>query len=363
VTVSDLVLPVTLDTLWTAAKLIFGFVAALFVGALVLPGLEREGYPQADGSTKHYKLTGMTLFFVTHVVIAVSVFGFGVSLALLISHIWSLFIVANVLAFGLTFALYLWGRRSVGLPPNLRDLWFGNELNPTWLGVDMKLFMYQPSLIGVNLLIVAFASAQYDLHHRVMPQTWCLLGFWWAYLFSHYVKEEFMLSTWDITSENFGFMLVWGDLVYVPFLYSLPGWWLVDRMTPFEPWQWVSLCVLCGLSMWVFREANWQKERYKRHPNKRIWGRPPVLIDGRLLASGFWGIGRKLNYTGEIGVYVCFALTTGFVSPWPYLLPLALTVLLVQRAARDDKKCAAKYGDAWKAYCERTRFRIVPYVY
>jgi delta14-sterol reductase len=379
VTVFDLVLPVTPDTLWTAAKLVFGFVAALFVGALVLPGLEREGYPQADGSTKHYKLTGMTLFFVTHVVVAVCIFGFGVSLTLLISHIGSLFIVANVLAFGLTFALYLWGRRisggdrvpvsrstafdSVGLPPTLRDLWFGNELNPTWLGVDMKLFMYQPSLIGVNLLIVAFASAQYDLHHRVMPQTWCLLGFWWAYLFSHYVKEEFMLSTWDITSENFGFMLVWGDLVYVPFLYSLPGWWLVDHMTPFETWQWVSLSVLCGLSMWVFREANWQKERYKRHPNKRIWGRLPVLIDGRLLASGFWGIGRKLNYTGEIGVYVCFALTTGFGSPWPYLLPLALTVLLVQRAARDDKKCSAKYGDTWKAYCERTRFRIVPYVY
>jgi protein-S-isoprenylcysteine O-methyltransferase Ste14 len=45
------------------------------------------------------------------------------------------------------------------------------------------------------------------------------------------------------------------------------------------------------------------------------------------------------------------------------LLPLSLTVLLVQRAARDDKKCAAKYGDAWKAYCERTRFRIVPFVY
>jgi delta14-sterol reductase len=115
--------------------------------------------------------------------------------------------------------------------------------------------------------------------------------------------------------------------------------------------------------MWVFREANWQKERYKRDPAQRIWGRPPVRIGGTLLASGFWGIGRKLNYTGEIGVYLCFALTAGFEAPWPYLLPLALTVLLVQRAARDDKKCAAKYGDAWKAYCERTRFRIVPFLY
>lgn len=370
----DIVLPVTADSLLTAAQMLIGYVAALFLGAIFLPGLERDGYPQLDGTQKPYKLTGMTLLFVTHVVVAIMVFGFGVSLTPLITHFWSLFIVANVLALSITAALYFWGRRrgevkrstafdSVGVSPLVRDLWFGNELNPTWLGVDMKLFMYQPSLIGVGLLTVAFAFAQHELHGVVTPQTWCLLAFWWAYLFSHYVKEEFMLSTWDITSENFGFMLVWGDLVYLPFLYSLPGWWLVDQTTPFAAWQWLSLCAICGVSMWVFREANWQKERYKRNPEKRIWGRPPVRIGGTLLASGFWGIGRKLNYTGEIGVYICFALTAGFVAPWPYLLPLALTVLLVQRAARDDKKCAAKYGDAWKAYCERTRFRIVPFVY
>lgn len=372
--VFDLVLPVTPGSLFTATQMVVGFVAALFAGALLLPGLEREGYPQLDGTTKTYKLTGMTLFFVTHVVMAVMVFGFGVSLTPLITHFWSLFAIANVLALILTLALQLWGRRkgpvqrstafdSGPLPPLVRDLWFGNELNPTWLGVDIKMFMYQPSLIGVNLLVVAFANAQYDLYRTITPQTWCMLGFWWLYLFTHYVKEEFMLSTWDITSENFGFMLVWGDLVYVPFLYSIPCWWLVDDTAPFATWQWLALCAVCTFSMWVFRESNWQKERYKRNPERRIWGRPPLRIGGRLLASGFWGIGRKLNYTGEIGVYLCFALTAGFGSPWPYLLPVALTVLLVQRAARDDKKCAAKYGDAWKAYCEHTRFRILPFVY
>ena len=62
-------------------------------------------------------------------------------------------------------------------------------------------------------------------------------------------------------------------------------------------------------------------------------------------------------------MYVCFALTAGVSDPWPFLLPLSLTILLMQRAARDDKKCAAKYGDIWKAYCEKTRFRMVPFVY
>ena len=42
-----------------------------------LPGLERDGYPQLDRTIKAYKLTGMSLFFVTHVVVAALVFGFG----------------------------------------------------------------------------------------------------------------------------------------------------------------------------------------------------------------------------------------------------------------------------------------------
>src|SRR5262245_9880105 len=137
--VFDIVLPVTAATLLTAAKLVLGFVAALFAGALLLPGLERDGYPQLDGTTKTYKLTGMTLFFTTHVVVAALVFGFGVSLTVLVTHFWSLFVVANVLAFVVTAALYAWGRRQgptlrssafdqIRMPRLVRNLWFGNEL-------------------------------------------------------------------------------------------------------------------------------------------------------------------------------------------------------------------------------------------
>src|SRR5260221_12465093 len=130
--------------------MVVGFVGALFLGALFLPGLERHGYPQPDGSIKEYKLTGMSLFFVAHVAVAVMVLALGISLTPVVSHFWSLLIVANVLAIGLSATLYAWGRRNGGVlrstafdgvrPPRLvRDLWFGNELNPTWLGVDLKM--------------------------------------------------------------------------------------------------------------------------------------------------------------------------------------------------------------------------------
>jgi delta14-sterol reductase len=368
-----LMLPVTAPTLAFAARMVLGFIAALFAGAWLLPGLERQGYAQPDGTRKEYKLTGMTLFFMTHIALGIATFGFGVSLTPVVTHFWSIFIVANAVAVAITAYLFVRGRAKgvlkyphpTGntLPEPIKDLWFGSELNPTLLGVDLKMFMYQPSLIGVYVIILSFAYAQHDTSGTLTPQMVCLVAFWFAYLFTHYVKEEFMLSTWDVISENFGFMLVWGDLVYVPFLYSLPGWWLIAAERPFSTAQWVALSAFFGFSLWVFREANWQKERFKRDSATAIWGRPAETVGGRLLVSGWWGIARKVNYAGELGVYLAFAMTTGAGSAYPYLLPLSLTVLLVQRAGRDDKKCRAKYGELWQRYCERVRFRIFPFVY
>jgi delta14-sterol reductase len=87
------------------------------------------------------------------------------------------------------------------------------------------------------------------------------------------------------------------------------------------------------------------------------------VIGGKLLASGYWGIGRKINYTGEILVYVSFALCAGFASLWPYALPLALLGLLLHRAWRDDKRCRAKYGALWDEYARVARFRVIPGIY
>ncbi len=369
-----LLLPVDAETLVTAAQMVLGFTGALFLGARFLPGLERVGYPQPDGTRKRYTLTGMTSFFLLHVVGAIAVLGFGVSLTPIVRHFASLAVVAVALSVALSLGLYAWGHRAgpvcrsregddFPLPRPLRELWFGNECNPDWAGVDLKMFLYQPSQLGVYVLVLSFAFAQWERHGVVTPQMACLCGFWFVYLFSHFVKEEFMLSTWDVIAENLGFMLVWGDLFLVPFFYCLPGWWMVDATEPFAPSAWISLVVFYSIALVVFRQANWQKERFKQDPSAPIWGRPPRVIAGRLLASGYWGIGRKINYTGELGVFLAFALCAGFVSPWPYALPLWLLGLLSHRAWRDERRCRAKYGAAWQEYTRVASFRIVPFVY
>ena len=111
----ELLLPVTPTTLLTASRMVLGFVAALWLGARLLPGLERKGYRQSDGKQKDYKLSGMTLYFMIHIALGVSTFGFGVTLTPVITHFWSIFIVANAFAIALTFFLFVRGRRRDAL--------------------------------------------------------------------------------------------------------------------------------------------------------------------------------------------------------------------------------------------------------
>jgi delta14-sterol reductase len=242
-------------------------------------------------------------------------------------------------------------------------LWYGHELNPQFLGVDLKTFAYQPSLIGLGVLNVAFAWAQYEQLGELTPQMLAYQLFWWAYLFTHYWIEDNVLSMWDVIAERFGLMLLWGDLVLVPFFYSIAGWWLVNDPEPMPLWRVLAIVGLHVIGLWIFRESNSQKHRFKLDPSAKIWGKPARTIGGRLLVSGWWGIGRKINYTGEIMVYTSFALCTGFTSVIPYLLPLWLCMLLPHRAWRDEQRCAAKYGELWTEYTRIAKFRMIPFLY
>jgi delta14-sterol reductase len=245
----------------------------------------------------------------------------------------------------------------------LRRASMGVELNPEWYGVDLKMFAYQPSLIGLWLLVVAFGYRQVELYGRLTPQMGLFQVCWWVYLVTHYRREEFMLQTWDIIAENFGFALLWGDLVLVPFFYCIGGWTLLHQTEPMSRAGLLAVGALFTLGLWLFRGSNDQKHRFKADPHARIWGQPAETVGGRLLVSGWWGIGRHLNYTGEIVVYTAIALCAGVHALGPFLLPLWLTALLCHRALRDERRCRAKYGEVWEQYCARARFRMFPLLY
>jgi len=110
----------------------------------------------------------------------------------------------------------------------------------------------------------------------------------------------------------------------------------------------------------------------------------------RLLADGWWGVSRHINYFGDWLLSLAMCLPTGeggargrgvdwlvCVLQCPvrrrrcagtatiatYFYPIYFAVLLAHRERRDEHKCAAKYGEAWVQYKRAVPYRIIPYIY
>ena len=349
------------ERLGETSLLFGGMLLILFLGSKWLPGPWHKSPKIEDGSTFQFKMNGFLLFLLATAALGGLHLGGYLSLRVFYTHFWAFFFVANMFAFALSFALYFQGNKKTG--HFLKDYYYGADFNPTWFGVDLKMFSYRPSLLLLALFNVAFAVEQYARHGAISNGMWLYQGLYYFYIASSLQYEKGILSMWDIVAERFGWMLVWGDYVLFPFLYCLPGYFLIDRTAPLPLWALISLGLLFIFGFALFRTANMQKNRFKSNPAASIWGRPPEVLGGKLLVSGIWGIGRKLNYTGEILVYLAMTLACGFSQWQPYLLPLWMVVLLTHRAWRDEKRCRKKYGSLWEAYCRRARFRMIPFIY
>lgn len=357
----DSMLELSGATVFDAVVIVLVFFFAMFVGSMVMPGRKLE-LADGEGSSRTFCFNGLSLLLATVVVVGLGQMMGWLSLTVLHTHFFELFVVTNVLAIVVSGWLYL---RAVGTERGKfwRDLCLGRELNPSLMGMDLKLFSYRPSLIALALFNLSFAVVQYETYGELSLAMILYQIFTFVYVLNHFQYEYGMAYTWDIVQERFGLMLVWGDFVLVPFFYCIGGWWLVHAEGTLAPSAAVALVALYLFGFWLFRGANQQKHRFKENANTRIWGRPAEVLGGHFLVSGFWGIGRHLNYTGEICIYLAFILTTGFDSWIPYLLPAWLIILLLHRSRRDEKRCHDKYGALWEQYRRRVRYSMIPYVY
>ena len=272
-----------LHTLVIGFGLALGFVVALFVLSIVVPGPLREGALLKDGTRRKYKLNGLAILVIVAASLAIGQ-GLGVlSLAIVPSSILPLFIAANVISFALSLWLYFSARSREGATRAglFADLWYGVELNPELLGVDLKMWAYRPSLIGLLVINASFAVVAWQRDGHLSTAMLLYQAFTAIYVFNYFQFEYGMLHTWDIVQERFGFMLVWGDLAFVPFCYSIVGWYILDRREPLSMAATIALPILFALGLWIFRGANQQKDEFKRDPSVRIWGKPAETLGGR----------------------------------------------------------------------------------
>ncbi|MEN0063834.1 MAG: DUF1295 domain-containing protein [Myxococcota bacterium] len=337
----------------------------------VLPGRWYVGYVNhhATGEKLSYRLNGLIVLLASVGLWAWLGTSDIVPFGWLFEHRW--YSLAGACTFGLifTFAIVLpnpsTGRNFVV------DTFLGRLENPQlWGGrLDAKMWLYLVGAVILEINTLDFATA----HALTFPDNPNPGIFLCAGLISYFVCdylwfERVHLYTYDIFAERVGFKLGWGCLTFYPYFYTVALWFTADHPNPGTP-TW--LLVLAGLTFftgWTLaRGANMQKFTFKRDPEASFLGMRPVAVsDGKkhLLASGFWGVSRHVNYLGEVLMGSGIALSVSWGGePWPWLYPLYYVLLLFPRQIDDDARCAEKYGPLWDEYVAHVRWRIIPFVW
>ncbi|KAG7354858.1 ergosterol biosynthesis ERG4/ERG24 [Nitzschia inconspicua] len=357
-----------------AAGLCAWFLALVILWAL-LPGLWVEGAP-VHGNPNHrlpYKLNGHLTFWVVIGSVVLSRLPLN---EYLYRYYENLAFADIALCFLLAGYLYIssFAKDQHGKPKVLSivgnsgnaayDFFMGRELNPRIGRFDWKQFCeLRPGLILWVLLNYACAQQQYKVYGKVSGSMVLLNVFHAFYVWDSLHMERAILTTMDITTDGFGFMLVFGDLAWVPFTYNHPAKYLVHHDPNLSTPVLAAIFGLYVLGFYIFRAANSQKDMFRSNPNDPRVAHltyMPTKRGTRLLTSGWWGMARKINYTGDYLMGLTYSLLCGFDSIVPYYYAVYFCILLVHRSIRDDVLCQDKYGKDWDEYKRQVPYRFIP---
>ena len=284
------------------------------------------------------------------------------------------------------------------------DWYIGRELNPRVtlpiIGeMDIKVwFELRPGLLGWLLLNAAWVAQQYRNYGYITDSIAFIAGIQSLYIIDSWINESSILTMIDITMDGFGFMLSFGDIAWVPFLYSTQTRYLSIYPVTLGPTGIAAMLAVLGTGFYIFRSSNNEKNLFRTNPNDPRVSHLEYIqtkTGSKLLVTGWWGTARHINYFGDwiqawpyslptaIAGYTILAAGTGaegaFVMAdgrevvqgaargwgmlFTYFYVLYFGVLLIHRDGRDDQKCLRKYGDDWIEYRRRVKWRIIPYVY
>ena len=392
---------------------------------LLLPGTESQGVVLDSGGRHYYKFNSLQSALLILAGLGVGTFLDGADFVVW-TYIWdnlTQIYMANLLIAAST-AIWVY-IRSYTVPhpgePNpdnrelakgghsgnmLYDFFIGRELNPRIIlpeslpliggqVIDVKVFNeMRPGLLGYIILDLAFIAHQYKAHGFVTDSSILITAFQTLYVMDALYMEPAILTTMDITRDGFGFMLAFGDLAWLPFIYSLQ-----TRYLAVYPLQ-LGLLGVAGVlafqvfGFYIFRAANNEKNRFRTDPNDPRVAHLETLTTqngSKLLTSGWWGTARHINYLGDWIMSWSYCLPTGiagyiikrYTNPvtsnvtieveqgsakgfgmiFTYFYILYFGVLLVHRELRDEEKCRRKYGKDWVKYCTLVKWRILPGIY
>lgn len=403
---------------------VLAYYGLLLATQLLLPGEEAEGIKLATGGKHKYKFNTFNTSMLILASIGTGTFIQGTQFPLW-AFIWDNFvqiIASNTLiAFALSIWVYI---RSFSVTPGgpnpahrelapggqsgnmLYDFFIGRELNPRieipntiplvgGQAIDIKVWAeLRPGMLGWIILNLAFCVHQYDAYGYVSDSIILVTLFQSFYVIDSWYMEPAILTTIDVIMDGFGFMLAFGDVVWLPFIYSMQARYLAVYPVNLGIFGVGGILLVQGLGYWIFRSANNEKNRFRTNPEDPKVAHLKYIetkSGSRLITSGWWGRARHVNYFGDWILAWSYCLPTGFagylihyytnpltgattrtvdqgpakgfgmIATYFYLLYFA--ILLVHRSLRDDEKCRRKYGKDWDRYTSIVKSRIVPGIY
>lgn len=363
----------------------------------------QKGQLTPAGKTLKYNINGLQSWIITHITFIFGVYKGFINPDWIIDNWVTLFYGANLFGYILTIFAYIKAKSFPTHPEDNKetgDMWYdmvmGVEFNPRIMGIDLKLFFNgRPGIVGWTLINLSFSHYQYTHFGFVSNGMIMLNVLQGLYVLDFFWNERWYLKTIDIAHEHFGFYLAWGDCVWLPWMYTLQGCYLAFHPVEHGTIGGCLVMVIGIIGYLIFRWTNYQKDYFRRRiselkkchkidvddekdPNQlmSVWGKYPSFItceyrtgDGEiresyLLTSGWWGLARHMNYTGDIILSTMWGLCCGFDHILPHFYTFYIIALLVTRVYRDETRCKEKYGsEIWNEYCKKVPYRFIPYVY
>lgn len=381
-TLGSICLPVFLGTP-TAWKILASFAAFQLFLMKVVPGKPFVGPITPKGNIPIYKANGVACFFITFVTFFLASYKF---------HLFSPTIIYDNLGpmlgalncFSLLFCLFLYFKgiykpssSDSGLSRHrLFDYYWGTELYPRIYGWDVKMFTNcRFGMMGWPLIILSYAAKQEELYglsdSMVVAVTLQLI-----YVGKFFFWETGYLRSLDIMHDRAGFMICWGCMVWLPCIYTSPTLYLVNHPNDLGTLV-ATVIFLAGVgSILINYLADRQRQQVRaKNGGCQIWRSKPSLIHATyqtqsgetkqtiLLTSGWWGLSRHFHYIPELTGAFFWTLPALFNHFLPYFYLVFLTILLLDRAFRHDKRCADKYGIYWEQYCAKVPYKIIPCIF
>lgn len=347
-----------------------------------VPGKPFAGPITENGNVPLYKANGFAAYLVTLLCFCVCSFGLNLfSATIIYDELGPLLGALNLSSLIICAMLYLKGRYAPSSSDSgvsgslLFDYYWGTELYPVVFGWNIKQFINcRLAMMSWGLFLISYAAKQQSLY-GLSNSMLISVGLQLLYITKFFIWETGYLRSLDIMHDRAGFYICWGCLVWLPCVYTSPSMYLVQHPNQLSTPVALLITLVGAASILINFSADRQRQMVRAtNGNCTVWGKKPVTTravyttttgevkENLLLASGWWGVARHFHYVPELLGAFCWTVPALFLNVTPYFYFIFLTVLLFDRAFRDDARCLHKYGKDWLTYCELVPYKIIPFL-